>query len=123
MTPLALEFLIHTTFFATDEVLKAKWSEVNYRENTWTIPAGRMKARRAHRVPLSKRCIEILQVLKTTKTLKRIFFRDGRVLSLSNGAFLSLLRRLDYQHITPHGFRSTFRDWAANKLIPFKTRQ
>ena len=80
-----------------------------------------MKARRAHRIPLSKRCVGILQSIQTTQQSEEYIFPGWKgSQSLSNGAFLSLLRRLDYQHITPHGFRSTFRDWAAEQAHTFQ---
>ena len=120
MAPLALEFLILTAA-RTNEVLKAKWNEISYDEKVWTIPAIRMKARRAHRVPLSKRCLDILQSIQTNQNSEEYIFPGWTgSKSLSNGAFLSLLRRFDYQHITPHGFRSTFRDWAAEQAHTFQ---
>lgn len=120
VTPLALEFLILTAA-RTNEVLKAKWNEISYDEKVWTIPAVRMKARRAHRVPLSKRCLDILQSIQTNQNSEEYIFPGWTgSKSLSNGAFLSLLRRFDYQHITPHGFRSTFRDWAAEQAHTFQ---
>jgi integrase len=82
----------------------------------WTIPGVRIKAGREHRVPLSARCLEIL---KRAKELSgdSLFVFPGRAekAPLSNMAFLMLLRRLKRDDITAHGFRSSFRDWAAER--------
>jgi integrase len=99
----ALIFLILTAA-RTSEVLGAKWTEFDLDAGIWTIPASRMKAAREHRVPLSDRAVEILESLP----------RDGeRVFPLSNMALLQLLRRMWRRDVVPHGFRSSFRDWAA----------
>jgi integrase len=99
----ALEFLILTAA-RTGEVLGAGWAEFDLKAKVWIVPAGRMKAAREHRVPLSDRAVEILKGQS----------RDGaRVFPLSNMAFLQLLKRMGRAGITAHGFRSSFRDWAA----------
>jgi integrase len=105
LTALALEFTILTAA-RSGEVLGAKWSEVDLVAKTWTIPGSRMKANKAHRVPLSTRALEILASLP----------REGeRVFPLTHTSMLELLRRMDHSNITVHGFRSSFRDWAAER--------
>ena len=115
LTRLAFEFLILTAA-RTGEVIGARWEEIDEEARTWTIPGVRIKAGREHRVPLSARCLEIL---KRAKPLSggRPFVFPGRTIDapLSNMAFLMLLRRLGRTDITAHGFRSSFRDWAAEK--------
>nr|WP_246715133.1 site-specific integrase [Aestuariivirga litoralis] len=111
---LALEFLILTAC-RTNEVLGARWTEINAEAATWTIPAARMKASKEHRVPLSNRALEILGVArKLNSTSEFVFpgFRKGK--PLSNMAMLMKMRRMQ-QPYTVHGFRSAFRDWASER--------
>lgn len=112
---LAFEFLILTAA-RTTEVTGAKWTEIDRESKTWTIPAERIKAGREHRVPLSERCLEILAAAEKLSDGCPYVFR-GRTskVPLSNMVFLMLLRRVERTNITTHGFRSTFRDWAAEK--------
>jgi integrase len=108
---LALQFLILTAA-RTNEVINAEWSsEINLKDKTWTIPAERMKARKKHRVPLSDPAVEILSALPDRS---RFVFAGSNGKALSNMALLELLRGMR-RGITVHGFRSTFRDWAAEK--------
>ena len=83
---------------------------------TWTIPAHRMKAGVDHRVPLAARCIEMLERARTLSPRDRYVF-PGRTADrpLSNIVFLMTLRRLGRRDVTTHGFRSSFRDWAAER--------
>ncbi len=112
ITRLALEFLILTAT-RTGEVLGAKWREIDESGQVWTIPADRMKAGRAHRVPLSSRCLEILGRSQLLGAGSEYLF-PGRTFigPMSNMAFNMMLRRMDVP-FTVHGFRSSFRDWAA----------
>lgn len=110
---LALEFLI-LTVARTGEALGATWTEVDLEARVWTIPASRMKAKRAHRVPLSARAIEILQRARELSAGEFVFAGRSADGPLSNTVFLMLLRRLDID-VTIHGFRSSFRDWAAER--------
>lgn len=112
---LAFEFLVLTAA-RTSEVLGARWAEIDREAKTWTIPANRIKAGREHRVPLSKRCLEILEEADTLADGDPYVF-PGRSAKapLSNMVFLMLLRRVGQAGITAHGFRSTFRDWAAER--------
>ena len=112
VAPRALEFTILTAA-RTIEVLGADWSEIDFADKVWTVPAERMKAGREHRVPLSARAIEILKELDAIKTSEFVFPGMKPKRSLSNMALLMLLRRLKRDDATVHGFRSTFRDWAA----------
>ncbi|MBL0407241.1 tyrosine-type recombinase/integrase [Microvirga aerilata] len=111
-TRLALEFLILTAS-RTSEVLQARWGEFDLDQALWTVPAERMKAKRIHRVPLSDRCLDILKRVKVIGTGSGYAF-PGRTAErpLSNMAFLMMLRRMNL-NVTAHGFRSSFRDWAA----------
>jgi integrase len=114
---LALQFLILTAT-RTSEVLQAKWEEVDLEKGVWTIPAERMKARREHRVPLSDAALNILAALTRLEGNPYLFpgSRHGR--PLSNMALLQLMRGMGYGvngnrgGYVPHGFRSSFRDWA-----------
>ena len=112
---LAFEFLILTAA-RTSEVLLATWSEVDLDTRTWTIPVARMKSGRAHSVPLAPRVLEILHRAKELSDGGPYVF-PGRAPTkpLWNMVLLILLRRLQRDHLTVHGFRSTFRDWAAER--------
>ncbi|HSF93884.1 MAG TPA: integrase arm-type DNA-binding domain-containing protein [Thermohalobaculum sp.] len=109
----ALHFLILTAA-RTGEVIGARWSEIDYDERLWTIPAERMKAQREHRVPLTE---EALAVLERVRGLDPDFVFPGqrRGKGLSNMAMTQLMRRLGRGDVTVHGFRSSFRDWAEEK--------
>jgi integrase len=105
----ALEFAILTAA-RTGEVIGARWDEMNLEGRIWVVHAERMKAGREHRVPLSDRALKILEDMKKVQTCEYVFPGDRRT-TLSNMAFLMLLRRMERADITAHGFRSTFRDW------------
>ncbi|WP_216154238.1 site-specific integrase [Polynucleobacter sp. JS-Safj-400b-B2] len=111
---LALELLILTAT-RTSEVIEAKWSEFDLEAKVWIIPADRMKAGKEHRVPLNRRAMEILGQLKTTRVNSYLFPSSlHKERALSNMALLSMMRKMPkYADFVPHGFRSTFRDWAA----------
>jgi len=102
----ALEFAILTAA-RTSEVIHATASEFDLAAKVWTISAGRMKSGREHRIPLADRAIELLGMLPHDP--------GARVFPLSHMAMLHLLKRMDRADITAHGFRSTFRDWAAER--------
>jgi integrase len=114
-TKLALEFLILTAA-RTGEVLGARWEEIDLDAGTWTVPAARMKAGREHRVPLAPRCLELLEKARAIADGGGYVF-PGRTpkAPLSNMALLMLIRRMGHEDITAHGFRSSFRDWAAER--------
>jgi integrase len=109
---LAFEFLILTAA-RTGEVLGAKWSEVDFAQKVWTVPAERMKAKRPHRVPLADRSVELLTRAKELGGTSDLAF-PGQVRGrpMSNMVFTMTLRRMKVA-ATAHGFRSSFRDWAA----------
>jgi len=114
-TRVALEFLILTAS-RTSEVLFARWTEIDFEAKTWIVPAERMKAHCEHRVPLSLRCIEILHAAKQISDGGDFIFPGSRLKKpLSNMTFNKCLHLMNYDHITTHGFRSTFRDWAEEK--------
>jgi len=112
-TKLALEFLILTAT-RTGEVIGAQWSEIDTKAKTWTIPAERMKTQREHRVPLSDRCMAILKQARKLSGKTYVFPGADNDTPLSNMAFLMALRRMGHD-VTAHGFRSAFRDWAAER--------
>lgn len=109
--PRALEFTILTAC-RTGEVLGATWQEIDFRGRVWTIPAERMKNNREHRVPLTNTAVEVLRKVKGYHpTLVFPGARKDKL--LSNMAMLHVLERTGRSNLTVHGFRSTFRDWAA----------
>jgi integrase len=107
----ALEFAILTAT-RTGEVLGAKWDEIDLAGKVWTVPAERMKMHRPHRVPLSEPTVAVLEGMVQMREGAHVFPGDRRAV-LSNMALLMLLRRMKRDDLTVHGFRSTFRDWAA----------
>jgi integrase len=113
-----LAFCILTTTRSV-EARGACWAEIDFREKVWTIPAGRMKGHKPHRVPLSGPAMEILSALASVRTEEPLIFL-GRLLGrpLTNKTLRSLLPRLGHPDITVHGFRSCFRDWAADTGKP-----
>jgi len=108
----ALEFTILTAA-RTGEVIGARWSEMDLEAGTWTIPAERMKAKREHRVPLTVKVIEILRALP--REVDYVFPGGRNGAPISNMAMAELLKRMGRNDITVHGFRSAFRDWAAER--------
>jgi integrase len=146
---LALEFAI-LTVARTTEATSAEWTEFDLRAKLWTVPAGRIKGSKEHRVPLSPRAMAILEELKPAGG-KYVFpglkqKKEGVVVGkvtaskpLSNMALLAVVERMnerraangepkwvdprqqtetdppEHKEIVPHGFRSTFRDWAAER--------
>ena len=116
---LGLEFLILTAA-RTGEIIGAKWSEIDLEKAVWTIPSGRMKAGVEHRVPLSSRAVEILESITSNRNPEEYIFSGWkRNTGLSNNAFLALLKKMERSDITTHGFRSCFRDWAAEEAYQF----
>ncbi|MGJ4905490.1 tyrosine-type recombinase/integrase [Bradyrhizobium sp. HKCCYLS2058] len=99
----------------TNETMGMRWSEYDEKAQLWTVPAARMKASRDHRIPLAKRAQLILAEMQEIRTSDFVFPGGKQERPLSSMAFLMLLRRLKRDDITAHGFRSTFRDWAAER--------
>ena len=124
VTQLAFEFLILTAA-RTKEVRFMTWAEIDLDAAVWEIPAERMKARRAHRVPLSDQAVAILRqvrylpnpdtddddIYQTIEATSGYVFRMPNGKTLSENAFLNRARK-DNLGCVPHGFRSSFRDWA-----------
>jgi integrase len=112
----ALDFTILTAA-RTGETMFARWTELDLLDKTWTVPAGRMKAGREHRVPLSARGLAILEEMQAHRHAEDGFvFPGGKPgKPLSNMAFLMLLRRMKREDLTAHGFRATFKTWASER--------
>jgi integrase len=118
---LALELCILTAT-RSGEILNARWTEIDLAKAIWTIPAERMKAGHEHRIPLTKRALDILNVLPRSKHNDHVFPGNSRGKPLSSMSMAMLLRRMDRGNITVHGFRSTFRDWASEQTsFPHET--
>lgn len=110
----ALEFAILTAA-RTGEVIGAQWGEINLAERLWTVPAPRMKAGKEHRVPLSDAALAVLDSMAAIRQGDHVFPGASAGRPLSNMALLMLLRRMGRGDLTAHGFRSTFRDWVAER--------
>lgn len=112
-TALAFEFLVLTAC-RSGEVRGARWDEVDASVDTWTVPPTRMKAKLEHRVPLSDRAVAVLDEARELSDKGGLVFPSptGRV--LSDSTLSKLLRELGVRAV-PHGFRSSFRDWAAER--------
>lgn len=126
----ALEFAILTAC-RSGEVFGATWNEINFDSKVWTIPKERMKAGKEHQVPLSDQASKVLKSVEINKGLGEHIFIAPRGGMLSDMAITSLIRRMHTEQlekdgtgyldpkqnrvITTHGFRSTFRDWSADK--------
>ena len=106
----ALEFLILTAA-RSGEVRGATWAEIDLDRTIWTVPAERMKNGREHRVPLSKQALSVLEKIPHLGAEDFLFpaIRGGK---LSDMAMTTILRKMNVDAV-PHGFRSSFRDWAA----------
>jgi integrase len=96
----------------TSEVLGMRWEEIDFDARLWTCPEERMKTGEEHRVPLTDEMLAIIEPLKASKS-EYVFEGQQRHKPLSNMSMLMLLRRMNVQGVTVHGFRSTFRDWAS----------
>jgi len=110
---LALAFTILTAA-RTGETIGAKWEEIDFKNAVWTVPASRMKARRAHLVPISGAAIQILEKLFETRISDFIFPGRNPHKPISNMSMTMALRRLGFEQYSVHGFRSTFRDFAGD---------
>jgi integrase len=110
----ALEFLILTAS-RTSEVVGARWDELHLKQKLWIVPASRIKGGKEHRVPLSPRALAIVEKLNEHKHSEWVFPGGKQKRPLSNMALLALLKRMGRRDLTAHGFRSTFRDWAAER--------
>ena len=109
---LAFEFLVLTAARSAEARL-ATWTEMDVAGRVWTISAARMKAKREHRVPLCRRAVEILEAARALGDGDLVFpMRSGKPIGMS-----TLPKMLEYRGIAAvaHGFRSSFRDWAAEE--------
>ena len=107
--------LLALTACRSGEVRGVTWAEVDLKTATWTIPAERMKAAKLHRVPLSRRALEVIREARSFGEGNCVVFpapRSGGI--ISDMAFTQMLRRLGLDFV-PHGLRSSFRDWAAEQ--------
>ena len=110
----ALEFAI-LTVGRTGEVLGARWDEINLAERLWTIPAARMKAGKEHRVPLSDAALAIIEAMAAIRTCDFVFPGHQAGRPRGPAAMLHTLDLMGRADLTVHGFRSSFRDWAAER--------
>ncbi len=109
----ALEFAILTAA-RSGEVRGATWPEIDLKSRTWRIPPERMKGRREHRVPLSRPAVDLLLALPSFENVEFVFPSPLKGRQLSDMALLKVCRDLGVS-ATPHGFRSSFRDWCAER--------
>jgi integrase len=107
---MALEFCVLTAA-RSGEVYGARWSEIDMGAKVWILPAARMKSGREHRIPLSERALAILDKLSVVKTCDYVFSSPRAGKPLSHVAMAKVMRRLQFEGPTVHGFRSGFRDW------------
>jgi integrase len=110
----ALELLILTAA-RTGEIIGAQWDEFDLKDKVWVAPGARMKAGREHRVPLSGPALAVLKQMNDIRESDFVFSGGKKGKPLSNMAMLALLKRIGRNDLTAHGFRSTFRDWAAER--------
>lgn len=119
-TRAALLFLILTAA-RSGEVRGATWDEIDLQGAVWNIPASRMKAKEAHRVPLSGDALALLKAIKASGLHDMLVFPSPQLKTLSDMSLTALLRRVKAESDTPgrcateHGFRSSFRDWASEQ--------
>lgn len=122
----ALEFTILTAA-RSGEVRGATWGEFDLDNGLWTVPAGRMKAKVLHRVPLSDRAVELVEAMRPLRPRhepeKALVF-PGTKGAMSDMTLSAVLKRMQVEGATVHGFRSAFRDWAAeNTVAPFEVME
>jgi integrase len=110
----ALEFLILTAA-RTGEVTGARWDEINLVDRVWVVPGSRMKGGREHRVPLSDAAMAVVEQMTKIRHGDLVFPGQVAGRPIANTAFLVLLRRMGLGDLTAHGFRSSFRDWCAER--------
>jgi integrase len=95
------------------EIRGAKWNEIDFERAVWTVPVERMKMRKPHRVPLSPQALAVLEEAKAIRRSDQVF-PNGKGEALSDMALTKTLRDMGLE-CTAHGFRSSFRDWAAEQ--------
>jgi integrase len=117
----ALEFAILTAA-RSGEVRGAEWEEIDLANALWIVPAQRTKAKREHRVPLSDRALKILDAMPRIAGCPLVF-PGMRNQPLSDMSLAAVLKRMELGQFTVHGFRSTFRDWAAEHRYRFEVAE
>ena len=110
-TKLAFQFLVLTAA-RSGEARGATWAEIDLNKRTWTVPAARMKAERAHRVPLSGAAMAVLESARELNGDKGLVFPSDKGKVLSDSTISKLVRENGIPAV-PHGFRASFRTWAA----------
>ena len=114
---LAFEFLILTAT-RSGETRGARWSEIDLSNCTWTIAADRMKARSEHVVPLSRQAMAILECVRAAHPIGALCFPNAKGKPYSDMAFTKTLQDMGYaDRATAHGFRTSFKTWAAEKGV------
>lgn len=114
-TKRAFEFLVLTAT-RSGETREARWNEIDLEKKVWTIPASRMKAKKPHRIPLSDRCLTIIEEMKNHRNgdSPLVFPGSKPLKELSDMTLSKLMKDLSIPAV-PHGFRSSFRDWAGEQ--------
>ena len=115
-TKLALEFATLTAA-RSGEVRGARWEEMDLAAATWIVPGDRMKTGREHRVPLSRRALEVLEEARHYRDKDRLVFPSMTGRALSDNTLSKLLRENGIESVV-HGMRSSFRDWAGDTGQP-----
>jgi integrase len=110
----ALEFTILSAA-RTSETIGATWAEINMADRVWIVPADRIKGGREHRVPLSNAAMAVIEQMAAIRSSDFVFPGQSAGKPLSNMALLMLMRRMGRGDLTTHGFRSSFRDWCAER--------
>lgn len=110
----ALEFIVLTAA-RVSEAVNAKWVEIDWQNKVWIVPAERMKSVREHRVPLSDAAINLLKAQKEQSNSDYVFPGKSGKKPFFDGLCVRLLHDMGHASLTVHGFRSTFRDWAAEQ--------
>jgi len=107
--------LIILTACRSIEVREAEWCEFDLQNKTWTIPVGRMKMKKEHVIPLCKEALDIVKSIPRLSDSEHLFTGPNSGKPMSDVVFKKLMERMGVTGITTHGFRSTFRDWAAEQ--------
>ncbi len=116
VTKLVFEFLVLTAS-RSGEARSAKWTDIDFNAATWTVPGIRMKMGREHRVPLSSRALEVLAQARRRCNGCDLVFSSAAGRRLTGHTLSLLCQRLEIAAV-PHGFRSSFRDWCAERGVP-----
>lgn len=110
--------LVILTCLRSDELRGARWEEIDLDSKIWSVPGPRMKAKRPHRVPLSEQALAIFHRLKKNSDEPFVFPGKGQAEYLSDMALWSMVRKMRYSKMsTVHGFRTSFRTWAAEQTM------